>query len=97
MSLRGPFFLRGADGSGGIRSRRDQIEDQILISLGNRTAVKYSLEGTTVVTHYFVPSYLNLSAPLAWDPTTKQVRTFLYFLAITHHRFAIKVIIELVV
>jgi len=75
MSLRGPYFLRGAEGSGGLRSRRDQTEDLVLLSIGNRNAVKYSIENLSVVVQYFVPSYLNLSCPLAWDPITKQVQS----------------------
>ncbi len=75
MALRGPYFLRGVEGAGHIRSRRDESEDQLLITIGNRSAVKYSNESMTVVVQYFCPSYLNLSAPLAWNPTTKQVST----------------------
>ena len=73
MSLRGPQFLRGAEGSGGLRSRRDVNPDTILLTIGNRSAAKYSFESSSVVVQYFVPSYLNLTTPLAWDPITKKV------------------------
>ena len=74
MALRGPYFLRGVEGPGAIRSRRDQSEDQLLVTLGTRSAVKYSTESISVVAQYFCPSYLNLSTALAWNPTTKLVR-----------------------
>ena len=73
MALRGPYFLRGVEGPGAIRSRRDKSEEQLLVTLGTRSAVKYSTESMSVAAQYFCPSYLNLSTPLAWNPTTKQV------------------------
>ena len=75
--LKGPSFLPELEGPGKLqlfRDKPDEDEDpsrRIIVTFGNRHAIRYDLEDNSVVAGYYCPTFLTLSTPVAYDSSMK--------------------------
>ena len=75
--LKGPSFLPELEGPGKLqlfRDKPDEDEDpgrRVIVTFGNRHAIRYDLEDNSVVAGYYCPTFLTLSTPLAYDSSIK--------------------------
>ena len=71
--LKGPSFLPELEGPGKIQllpDKPDEDDDpnrRIIVTFGNRHAIRYDLEDNSVVAGYYCPTFLTLSTPVAFD------------------------------
>ena len=71
--LKGPSFLPELEGPGKLQFFRDKPDEdgdpnrRIIVTFGNRHAIRYDLEDNSVVTGYYCPTFLTLSTPVAYD------------------------------
>lgn len=71
--LRDPILLPGLESAGSLRSQSypESASDLILITLGERAALKYNLAELAVQKTWFPPTFLKLTAPLCLDAKTR--------------------------
>lgn len=87
MSVRGPYHLEGLEASPNPKAIQirpvsidnDDEEDgnSVLLTLNDRQAVKYNLAEQTVLQSWFSPSFLSMTAPIAFDRTLRVYATVL--------------------
>ena len=71
--LKGPSFLPELEGPGRLqicKDKTDEGEDEhrrIIVTFGNRHAIRYDLEDNSVMAGYYCPTFMTLSTPLAYD------------------------------
>ena len=71
--IKGPSFLPELEGPGRLQICQDKIDGddhphrRIIVTFGNRHAIRYDLEDNSVVSGYYCPTFLTLSTPISYD------------------------------
>ena len=71
--IKGPSFLPELEGPGRLQICQDKTDGdnpnhrRIIVTFGNRHAIRYDLEDNSVVSGYYCPTFLTLSTPISYD------------------------------
>ena len=71
--IKGPSFLPELEGPGRLQICQDKTNEddhphrRIIVTFGNRHAIRYDLEDNSVVSGYYCPTFLTLSTPISYD------------------------------